>query len=132
MFAVVQRATLLVPSGTATDPNRKHLTILLTDPIGPVKQVLTVTVSKVKGNRSDDRTCLLNAGDHAFIGIPSYVAYRWCRHDCTEAHILNCVGSRLFEPMEMLREDVFARVIEGLDKSPHTPPFAKKMIRGAN
>lgn len=129
MFAVVKRATLLVPSGTANDPNRKHLTILLTAPTGPAKQVLTVNISTLRGNRGDDSTCLLDIGDHEFIKHRSYVAYWSCRHDCTEAHILNCVGSKLFEPKGMLREDVFVRIIEGMDRSPHTPLFAKKMIR---
>jgi hypothetical protein len=33
LFVPFKRATLLVPSGPANDPDRKHLFVLLTDPV---------------------------------------------------------------------------------------------------
>ena len=128
MFAVVKGATLLTPSGSFSQPNLKHLTILLTNPVGPAKQVLTVTVSTIRGSNYD-RTCVLDKGDHSFINGPSFVAYWFCRHDCTEKAIHEAIANDMFVPMEPLREEVFDRVVAGLHKSPHTAPFAKTFIR---
>lgn len=46
LFVPFKRATLLIPSGPVNDPDRKHLFVLLTDPIEAPgfngKQVLLV------------------------------------------------------------------------------------------
>lgn len=132
MFAVVKRATLLIPSGSINRPDLKHLAILLTNPIGPAKQILTVTVSTLRGNKFDDHTCIINAGEHDFIKQPSFVAYWACRCDCVESQILNGISSKMFTPMQPLKEDVFARVIAGVEKSAHTKPFAKKFLKDSS
>lgn len=132
MFAVVKKGTLLVPSGSVKRPDLKHLTILLTDPVGPAKQILTVTVSTLRGNKFDDHTCIINAGEHDFLKQPSFVAYWTCRCDCSESHILNGIASKLFIPMQPLKEEIFKRVIAGVEKSAHTKPFAKKFLKDSN
>ncbi len=132
MFAVVKLATLLIPSGTITRPGLKHLAILLTDPVGPAKQILIVTVSTLRGSKFDDRTCIINAGEHDFIKQQSYVVYSACRCDCFERHIHDGIANKMLSPMHLLREDVFTRVLAGVEKSPHTKPFAKKFLRDSN
>ena len=74
-FLPLRRATLLIPSGPRTDPNRKHLFILLTDPTVDAAGrsfVLMVSLSTVRAGVPHDPTCILYAGDHPF-----EVAWRW-------------------------------------------------------
>lgn len=129
MFNAVKRATFLYPSGPAKDPNRKHLCILLTDPVGPPEQILTVTV--VTAGDNFDSACVLNAGDHEFIKHKSYVAYATCRIDFA-SRIKECVASGEFSGREMLKEEVFKRVIEGLAKSKSVKPFVRQFLQDSN
>lgn len=51
LFLPLRRATLLVPSGPDNDPDRKHLFVLLTDPVDDatgVKSVLMVSLFSIK------------------------------------------------------------------------------------
>ncbi len=48
LFFPVERATLLIPSGTESDPDRKHLFILLNIPITDEKLILLVSLSSIK------------------------------------------------------------------------------------
>jgi hypothetical protein len=105
---------------------------MLTDPVGPARQILTVSISTIRGKSSDDQTCILKPGDHEFIKDPSFVAYWSCRHDCTEDGILRGINNNVFVPMEPMKEDIFARVIDGLSKSPRTKPYAVNFIKNSN
>ncbi len=79
LFVPYRRATLLIPSGPAHDPDRKHLFIVLTDPAQVLeyteKYSLLVGVASVQTDLPHDPTCLLDAGDHEFIRHKSYVHY---------------------------------------------------------
>lgn len=129
-FAAVKRATLLYPcGGTLQNPNH-HLFILLTDPIGPAKQVLMVNVSTIHGNRYDP-TCVLNAGDHPFLKQPSYIVYKASRTEPV-SRLMNGIASGEFTAHDLLKEQFFARVVAGIEKSPHTPRFAKTFLKESN
>jgi hypothetical protein len=55
MFFVAKRATLLMASGPASDPDKKHLFICLTDSFGVQKETLVVSVSTFRqGLPADD------------------------------------------------------------------------------
>lgn len=79
LFIPVERATLLICSGPPNDPNRKHLFIILTNPICingcTEKSVLLVSICSVSNDRYYDKTCLLSIGDHEFIKHESYINY---------------------------------------------------------
>lgn len=121
MFFVVKRATLLIASGPASDPNRKHLFICLTDAFGSGKEMLMVSVSTHRIGLPADDTCHLFAGDHPFIKHKSFIDYRNAR--VIEADKL-VKGERqgLFVAMDPLESSVFARVCYGLTQSPFTAP----------
>jgi len=59
MFFVVKRATLLIASGPASDPNKKHLFICLTDVVGTSKETLMVSASTHRAGFPADDTCHL-------------------------------------------------------------------------
>lgn len=77
LFIPLQRTTFLVPSGSNADPERKHLFVLLNNPVLFEKKevVLIISVSSIKQNLPYDNTCILKKGEHSFIQHDSYVIY---------------------------------------------------------
>jgi len=119
MFLVVKRATLLIPSGPASDPNKKHLFICLTDCYGADKETLIVSVSSYRAGLPADSTCKLFAGNHPFLKHESYVDYGNARI-ISAGKLMNGVKQDLFVPKEPLATDIFARVCFGVEQSLRT------------
>jgi len=132
LFLPFQRATLLIPSGTENDPDRKHLFILLTDPYphpeSNIKSSLIVSVSSLRPNLPHDPTCKLYSGDHPFIKHDSYVVYRSARIE-TADKLINGVNQGIFNHKESLSGDIFARVCHGLGESRFTAPAMLKFYQ---
>jgi len=116
MFFVVKRATVLIPSGPTNDPNRKHLFIFLTNPIGNERETLLVPIASVRPGQPHDSTCLLYGGDHPFIRGDSYVNYLNSRID-SAGKIENAVKKGLFVPHAPIDGAIFARVCKGIEES---------------
>jgi hypothetical protein len=119
MFFVVKRATLLIPSGPLSDPNKKHLFICLTDAVGLEKETLIVSVSTLHQGIPVDETCRLFDGDHPFIKRKSFVDYKNSRITKAEK-LVKGVSQGIFVAMDALESSVFARVCFGLTLSPMT------------
>jgi len=124
MFFVIRRATLLIPSGSADEPSRKHLFICATDAVGPNNETLLVSVSSIKPKTFYDQTCPLYPGDHPFIQRDSYVSYRHSRIEPAKA-IINGVKTGDLVPMDPLETAIFARICNGITTSRFT---AKKIL----
>ena len=116
MFFVVKRATVLVPSGPATDPNRKHLFVFMTDPIGSEREALLVPISSIRPKQKHDPTCRLFKRDHPFIQTDSYVNYQFARIEQAET-IEHRVRNGILVPHEIMDGAIFARVCKGLEES---------------
>lgn len=121
MFFVAKRATLLMASGPASDPDKKHLFICLTDSFGVQKETLVVSVSTFRQGLPADDACKLYAGDHSFIKHVSYIEYSKARIIPVDK-LMNGVKLNLFVPKEPLETSVFARVCYGLEQSLMTSP----------
>jgi len=125
LFVAFRRATLLIPTGAAHDPDRKHLFIVLTDPAQVLdfdeKHSLLVGVYSINPELPHDPACVLHAGDHAFIRHKSFVHYAQARIEPSQS-IVNGVKKGLLVPRAMLVEEIFARVCKGLVESRFTPP----------
>lgn len=119
MFLVVKRATLLIPSGPESDPNRKHLFICLTDCYGAEKETLIVSASTFRPNLPADSACKLFAGDHPFLKHESYVDYGSARI-ITADKLMKGIKLDFFVPKEPLETSIFARVCYGLEQSLRT------------
>lgn len=119
-----RRATLLIPSGPAHDPDRKHLHIVLTDPgltKDDSKAVLVVSVCSIPRSNLYDSSCTLFPGEHPFVVSDSYIAYQFT--DLVDpTHLEDKVKANVFIAKPILDEKVFGFVIDGLRESPHTPP----------
>lgn len=124
VFLPLRRATLLIPSGPAADPDRKHLFILLTDPCSDEAGrncVLMVSLSSIKSGLHHDPACILYAGDHPFIKKTSFVVYGKARLEIVDK-VLNGVKRGLLVPQEPMDGAVFARICKGLEESRHMSP----------
>ena len=125
LFVPYRRATLLVPSGPAHDPDQKHLFIILTDPAQvrdyDAKHSLLVGVSTIYEGIPHDPACELYAGDHPFIRNKSYVYYAEARIEASQK-LVDGVKRGLLSPKGMLAEEIFARVCHGLTQSRFAAP----------
>ena len=125
LFLPVRRATLLVPSGPAHDPDRKHLFILITDPVSipesTEKHILMVSTSTVKTGMPHDPTCLIYPGDHPFIKHDSFISYRTARIEEAQK-LLKGVSSGLLIPQGTIEGGIVARICKGLTESRQTAP----------
>jgi hypothetical protein len=125
LFVPYRRATLLVPSGPAHDPDQKHLFILLTDPAQVLdyecKHSLLVGVTTIHAGMPHDTACELHAGDHQFIKHKSFVFYAEARIEASQK-LVDGVKRGVFSHQGMLAEDIFARVCHGPTVSRSTTP----------
>lgn len=125
LFVPFKRATLLIPSGPTHDPERKHLFVLLTDPIESPdyqgKQVLLVSIASVHKNLPYDTTCIIQPTEHRFIKHESYVFYAKARIEAANA-LLRGVKSGQLIPHDLMNDGLIQRIANGLLQSPHTTP----------
>ncbi len=125
LFLPCKRATLLVPSGTARNPNLKHLHILLTDAYGEAQENLIVGVTTVYPKVPHDDACYLYPGDHDFIKHQSYVLYSEAQI-VAASKLTKAIHEGIFDSKGTLSEEAFARVCYGVEKSQLITP---KMLR---
>lgn len=123
---IVKAGTLLVPSGTAQNPNQKHLHIVCSD-VNEAGLVVLVSVTTWTNELCDD-TCVLLEHEHPWLWKPkSYVYYR--KADVFEAAALERgVTKGELEVQAPCNGQVFLRVRNGFCKSPHTPRKIKRVM----
>lgn len=125
LFVPYRRATLLVASGPAHDPDQKHLFLLLTNPAQVLdyedKHSLLVGITTIHANIPHDAACELHPGDHPFIRHKSYVFYAQARIEISQK-LIDGVKRGIFSPQGMLAEDIFAHACHGLTVSRSTTP----------
>ncbi len=123
LFVPYRRATLLIPSGPAHEPDQKHLFIILTDSAVVLdydgRHSLLVGVSTIHPGIPHDPACELFAGDHPFIRHKSFVYYAQARIEASQK-IVDGVKRGVLSPKGMLDEEIFARVCHGLTQSRFT------------
>ena len=123
LFVPYRRATLLVPSGPAHDPDQKHLFILLTDPAQILgyenKHSVLVGVTTIHTGIPHDPACELYPGDHPFIKRKSCIFYAQARIEPSQK-LIDGVKRGVFSAQGMLAEEIFARVYHGLTQSRST------------
>jgi hypothetical protein len=116
------RDTILIPSGTNSAPDKKHLFIVMTPPTGPLNEVLLFSVSTYTKSNKQDSACLLDVGDHPFITRPSYIYYRTARIERL-SHLSDALDTGYFTRKEPISEDVFHRIVDGMYRSKAIRPL---------
>jgi len=119
IYVPEKRNTLLIPSGTFEDPERKHLFVIVTNK-GENNSFLAVPVSSIKPDIYYDKTTLLPVGCHSFIRKPSYVLYE--KADILKAdRLIKCVEGWVYTPREKMPLPQFKAICNGVTVSEHTP-----------
>jgi hypothetical protein len=124
MFLPLPKQTILVPSGPDTDPDRKHLYVILTSPCcdkSGVPSVAMVSFRSVDGDLPYDTTCVLEKGDHPFVKRPTWVDFGRANIFAV-AKLENGIRTGQLIRYEPVSDALFKRVAEGLCTSPMTPP----------
>jgi hypothetical protein len=116
--------TLLMPSGTYHDPDRKHLFIVCTDCCAAGKHLIV----SITGWTNDlcDGTTRLSPGPkmHRFVTKESYIFYRKARVE-DSAVLSKGVDEGIFVPHDPVDESLLARVMAGVCSSKQTPRKVK-------
>lgn len=130
LFFPVERATLLIPSGTEQDPDRKHLFILLNNPVTDEQVILLVSLSSLKPNRPHDPTCIINVDEtgHDFISRTSFVDYSRARIE-PASKLNHGVNKGILVPKGTIERELFDRILAGIELSPRTPQKCKLFYR---
>lgn len=115
--------TLLIPSGPAIDPGRRHLHVICTDTDEQGMNLLVSVTSWT--NELCDPTCRLAAHEHPWLIHASYVLYR--KAELREAVKLDAgIRQGLFTLEAPMNGQAFLRVRNGICTSPHTPRRIKR------
>ncbi len=122
-MTIAKKGTLLIVSGPAHDPDRKHLHVVCNDPDAD-GNVLIVGVCSVT-DAAHDTTCILQEHEHDFLRHPSYVLYARANVISTDA-LANGVAKKVIAKHSDMNGQTFLRVKNGVCRSPLTSRKIKK------
>lgn len=125
-MAIAKKGTLLITSGPAHDPERKHLHIVCCDP-DEKGNVVIVSVCSARDDNKHDQTCLLQDFEHRFLSHESYVLYREAKIT-TGAALQAGVVQGVMIPHDPVNGQIFLRVKNGICRSPQTPRKVKNFM----
>ncbi|MCK5425453.1 MAG: hypothetical protein KAI89_08775 [Emcibacter sp.] len=118
-----RKGTLLIPSGTGFDTDKKHLFVICNDTCTDGMNLIVPLVTW-KNSYSDD-TCVLNVGDHPFIKHRSYIQYRFTRL-VTAEDLMVGINNNAFTRHSDFMEFYFLKIKNGIVRSKQTPRQFKK------
>lgn len=131
LWRAIQRATVLIPSGPAHDPDRFHLHVVMNDPV-PDKngqhKVVVVSVTSIPPSNQYDTSCTLFPGEHPFVQHGSYVLYARARL-VDPAELQAKVNAGHYVPKPPLQTKPFQYVVQGLLDSPYTTPAVLALFK---
>lgn len=113
-----KKGTLLIPSGPSHDPDRKHLHVICNE-ARPDGSHLLVSISSWRTR--GDPTCRLQKHEHRFLDHDSFVEYRMSRIESGDT-LRNGVSLKKFVPHDDMNGQTFLRIVNGICRSPITPP----------
>lgn len=103
---------------------------VLTDPHGEPPAVLIANVTSIRKHVPYDKTCVLDGTEHPFLVHRSYIAYEFAEV-MPLAAISRGMKTGEMKIMGAIKEDVCARVCEGVLKSPAIPLKCRKFYETA-
>lgn len=127
MFLPWPKATVLVASGPADDPERKHLFVVLTHGLGEREEVLLVSLSSWNDAIPCDASCIVQPGEHPFVKRRSFARYDLPRR-VPKASLLLAVEQGVFVPREPVSDVLYQRICKGLLASPLAAPATKSFL----
>ena len=101
-----------------------HLWIIISDPALDNTKVVIVNISSWRTQPHvaflNDKTCIVNDGDHPFIDKKSYVYYGYAMVT-TEKSLQDGLTGGVLEPNEDCSPQLLEKILVGVTQSPHTP-----------
>jgi len=131
LWQAIQRATVLIPSGPAHDPNRFHLHVVMNDPVADrngQQKVIVVSVTSIQPGMSYDTSCTLFPGEHPFVRNDSYVLYARA-HLVDPSSLAAKVQAGQYIAKPNLNPKTFQYVVDGLLDSPYTKPAVLNLFK---
>lgn len=130
-YVPVKRATLLIPTKYTDTNDERHLFVIMNDHCKHNRH-LVVNFTSVPKKKKYDKTCIVKAGEHPFIGNDSYVAYRFA-DVLGHKHIIRCVNNYLYIPHPtQISESLHQRIWDGFEKSKFIKGFVLHYIEELN
>ena len=114
-YEPAQGKTLLIPSGTQIDPNKRHLFVILTD-VCAEGQHLLVSLSRIREGVHFDPACVFEPGEHRFVRDRSFAAYRLARIEPAEK-LIRHVEAWDFTPKDDMPVPLVDRMRAGIEAS---------------
>lgn len=120
-MSVGRKITILLPTFQGSSDELKHLFFMLTDPCIDYEtnrraMLLLVNCSSINPEKSYDKTCILDVGDHPFITRQSYIYYKEARIESLD-NIEEGIKQNRFIKKEIINDDLYRRILEGAFKS---------------
>jgi hypothetical protein len=105
-----------------------HLWVILSEPIRYPEQIVIVNVTSWReGIPYQDKTCVLEVGDHPFIRHKSWINYDETR--CTTRENLDTlIQNNLLLLNEAVTSELLDRIQQGAALSPHTRGKIREML----
>lgn len=126
-MTVSPKDTLLIASGPLSDPDKKHLHVAITAACSNHHHIL-VPICSIPEDLYYDRTCILTPEDHPFIKHSSYVDYGLIKQRHA-AHLQKYLENGTYLVKEVVSDDLFKRICNGITESDHTPGWAVKQYK---
>lgn len=111
-YLPMKGGTLLVPSGSPSKPDGKHLFVILNAACSAGRHAM-VSLSTIRDDQHHDASCILEIGEHEFVKSRSFIRYNLARIEATFA----------------LQNAVYAS--DYLVRAPMIPSVVDRMIAGA-
>lgn len=133
---VKRKVTILKPTDYGKSENGYfHLYFVLTDPFfngetGQDNCVLSVSCSSIKEGRQYDKSCVIKKGEHEFIKKDSFIFYHHLRVD-SAAEIQNGINNGKFIVKEVLNDELYFRILNGVLKSPNIERCYVRFLKSA-
>lgn len=119
-------------SGSTSDPEKKHLFVILNDPYGDDGLVLLASFSTFRDHIFCDPTCVVEGGrsEHPFLHQKSFIRYQKLRIE-QAAVLMTGVSSGAMAPREAVGDELFDRICAGVFESTFVAPKHQKFLRNA-
>jgi hypothetical protein len=130
MYAPLKKGTLLIHSGSISEPDKHHLFVVLNDPHGEDELVLLASFSTHRTDIFCDPTCVLEPGSHALLPKKSFVRYQKLRLE-PAAKLMAGVSTKQMVPSYPASQALYDAMVAGVFSSPFTATKFVKFLRTA-
>jgi hypothetical protein len=98
----------------------RHAWIILSDPSKFPQQIVVANLTTCYGSRTEDRSCILNTGDHPFVNRETRIEYARAKLETLGSLIVQ-QSTNILRFIEPASEALIARVLKGAETTGRIP-----------